>query len=293
MKLISIIGCGEVGSEIITLLLMNPNYSLNIVDPGNISGRLLDLCHVNGIYNNSIHINDHKLLNESDVIIYTAGYCNKQNESRNTVAKKNKELVQAVFKGISPKEDCLIISVSNPVELSALWIDESINSNCKIIGTGTSLDSYRLNYMVKEQLNINDSSFFTPVIGEHGDFMTPIWSVIKDAEKLDQEKILNELKGSAFKIRETEKATKFGIAHTTIHILNSYFNSSRTLIPVSVKINDELKNNSGLKHSIYVSLLCDIGNMKIDISDNFKLNQKEQVNLVQACQHIEEVYINS
>ena len=46
----------------------------------------------------------------------------------------------------------------------------------KVIGSGTSLDTARLRYIVGEKVGINPKSIHTYVIGEHGDSEFVLWS---------------------------------------------------------------------------------------------------------------------
>lgn len=303
MKKISIIGLGEVGAELASLLLSISELSINLIDPANIHGRFLDLAHTIGITNNHCLINDFEFLNQSEIVIYTAGYSNKQGESRNSVAKHNRKLIQQVFSKYLPKQNTTIISITNPVELSAQWIKETCAQHrhlIQVFGTGTSLDTYRLKYILKSNFPQIDK-IDIEVIGEHGDNMIPAWSKCTfDNENisnlsLDMEltKIKEELTQSAFTIRKTEKATKFGIAHTTFQIIKHLLNSTQAKIPLSTEINNSLKEILGLRNNIFLSLSCNISNGSIQPIYELDIDKNEWSDLKTAAHHIENVYFET
>ena len=47
----------------------------------------------------------------------------------------------------------------------------------QVIGSGTSLDTSRLRYMLSEKLNVNPKNIHAYVIGEHGDSEFIPWSL--------------------------------------------------------------------------------------------------------------------
>ncbi|MEQ8924939.1 MAG: hypothetical protein RLO81_03950 [Fulvivirga sp.] len=57
---------------------------------------------------------------------------------------------------IELKPDVIVIASTNPVELVAQWISEYYNHRIKVFGSGTSIDTYRLNYLLgKHGANIS------------------------------------------------------------------------------------------------------------------------------------------
>jgi malate/lactate dehydrogenase len=229
----TIIGFGEVGSLVGALINGRFNNStLNIFDfPEEISGRILDFKHACACNNNTVLVNDKNSSRSADVVLYAAGYCNALGESRYTVAQKNKELIEQIFGDVQFKEDTLVIVVTNPVELASLWVHEALNGKHLVIGTGTSLDMFRLQFILSNFFQCPLDQIETLVLGEHGEKMVPIYSAttvngkalteIVSDEMLKQFTI--ELVNSASMIRKTESATKFGIAETCLKLILAYF----------------------------------------------------------------------
>ena len=84
--------------------------------------------------------------------------------------------------------DGIIISISNPCDIIAEYIQYKLDyPKNKIIGSGTALDSARLQYQLSDQLKINRRSLTAYLLGEHGDSSMIPWSHVTVAgKKLDE-----------------------------------------------------------------------------------------------------------
>lgn len=284
---ITIIGLGEVGSTLCNLLLSRKDTRINVIDPAAIQGRILDLNHAAAIYNNQVVWNEFDETKKADVVFYTAGYSNKANESRNTVAAKNKSLIKDVFSKLELNDDCLIVSVSNPVELTSKWISEVCDN--VVIGTGTSLESYRFKYLLNKEhitpLEISEHM----VVGEHGKRMVPLWNTEINEEMT--KRIEDQVVSSAFDIRQTESATKYGVSHCCVDILNRYYSDEETLLPVSFCIDNALKSTLNIKEDIFLSIPCYLGKQKVTPVYNFSYSSNDLKRLKEAANKIESLYL--
>lgn len=177
----------------------------------------------------------------------------------------------------------MIIVITNPVEPVSFWIKEAIGDRINFIGTGTALDTFRLKFLLQQRFNCHFSEIETAVIGEHGQHMIPLFTstcingkpIMKLTSGTELKMIETELKQSAFQIRETEKATKFGVAETTVFILKALFKEEGTRIPVSMPYVD----SAGRK--LFLSLPVIIN--KVAISPvPFTMNDHEQDDLQKA-----------
>jgi malate/lactate dehydrogenase len=281
----TIIGFGEVGSLVGALINSRFNNStLNIFDfPEEISGRILDFKHACACNNNTVLVNSIQKVEEANYIIYAAGYCNQVGESRYSVAQRNKDLIHEIFSGIKVNPSTTVIAVTNPVEPVSLWIHQILKGNNLVLGTGTSLDTARLVSILSTHFNCQASEIETLVIGEHGDWMIPLFSQTKINGKSildlvsDQElkKIEVELKNSARNIRKTEKATKYGVAEVCLQLIIKTLNQQSSKEIVSVHIPDNLKNEFGIKNDLFVSLPVTLASGGFTY-DHFTMNTKEK-----------------
>lgn len=294
MSIFTIIGFGEVGSLVAALI--NSSYSGITINIINIqtekSGRLLDLEHAAACKNNLITHNQTQLIGQSKIIVYAAGYSNVHGESRNTVAKKNKELALSFFENLEFKIKSTIIVITNPVEPISFWIKDKVGDKCQVVGTGTSLDTFRLKYILSKKFKCQTNEVKTLVIGEHGAHMVPVFSqtfikghalnTMCDSDELKL--ISNELIQSAFQIRETEAATKYGIAETTLFIIQALFSNQETEIPLSVGDTSFLQNFH-LPRPLFISLPVRISSS--GIAPNYlELSTNESKALQQAINSI-------
>jgi malate/lactate dehydrogenase len=292
---IAIIGFGEVGSTLGAILNSNyQNITFNLFDfEEEISGRILDFNHACAVNNNRSIINDKKAIEEADFIIYTAGYSNKVGESRYSVAQKNKTLIAEIFDDLKVKKEAIVIVITNPVEPATLWVHESLKGSCTVVGTGTSLDTFRMKFILSRHFNCSVDEVETMVIGEHGEHMLPLFSLTKikgvNISELLQEaeliSITEELKLSASTIRKTEKATKFGVAETCSFIIKG-FAENKLDLPLSVPIQHQNASFLPKKDKIVLSWPVKWED-NILIPQIIDLNEEEMKHLIASHQSIQ------
>lgn len=300
--LITIIGFGNIGKQIASLLLNHNNITINIIDPdNNIKGAILDMNQANQLYNNQTLVyNDFELFNQSDFIFHCAGASVPKGESRLTTSKLSIEITKAIFKDYQPKKNPFIIVVANPVEIIAT-ITHKITGLPKqnIIGTGTFLDSLRMNFVVKSKLNKNNVDVNSILLGEHGDSVylseqlsqinnRPLNHYFSNDELL---KMLREVKRSAFEIKKTQSATIYGVSHCAVKIFYSLLSPTQHKIPVSTSIPNSLKQFAKDK-STYVSLLANINNIGAFFVEDYLPNEKEAIFLQKSVDIIESYTTN-
>jgi malate/lactate dehydrogenase len=296
----TIIGFGEVGSTVASLI--NTRYEsvfFNILDPSDeISGRILDFSNACAVKRNEVFVNDEKMTDLSDFVIYCAGFCNEVGVSRNQVAHKNYMLVNEIFENVNLKANACVIVVTNPVELVSRWVYEALNKSNLVLGTGTSLDSYRMNDFIAENDDISLLEINSILLGEHGEYLVPIYSISSIKDKLgfkefsDEKKhhFLQEVKQTANQIRKTEKATKYGVSECVIAILRGFINKEDIQISLSVLINEYYKNLFQLEDNIFISLPCSFSNKDVKIINLEKLKNEEIEALKQAANHLSKAY---
>lgn len=282
----TIYGFGEVGS--LTAALINSTFSnciFNLIDTHAVkNGKILDFEHAATCRENVVLYNSKETISNSDFIIYTAGHSNIHGESRNSVAAKNKKLVYDLFSKITFAKKTKIIVVTNPVEPVSYWLNDAVKGKAVVIGTGTSLDTFRLKFILSQQFPCKVSAIETSVIGEHGQHMVPIFSETSlDGIKLSkiaapeiQMAIAEELIQSAFKIRETEAVTKYGIAQTCLEIIQSLMAPNERILPVSVALPTSLQKEFSCDLPIFISQPCTLSIEGIKLSGlKYSKNEKE------------------
>lgn len=273
-----IIGCGNVGMAYAYALLNQRTYVNKLVlidlDEERIKGEVMDLNHCLPYAPSKISINVGKYEDCSDarIVVIAAGANQKPGETRTDLIHKNakifKEIVEHVmlsgFNGI-------FLVATNPLDvMTYLTYKYSKLPANQVIGTGTSLDTARLQLIIGKKLCINPKNIQAYVIGEHGDSEFIPWSnaniSLQNIKDFFEEEELNEIeddvRNAAYEIINKKGATYYGIGMALVRITNSILGNENTIIPLSVydEENDvyvglpAIINKEGAQKRIYLKL---------------------------------------
>ena len=143
----------------------------------------------------------------------------------------------------------IALVVSNPLDILTYFFQkETLFLRNKVIGIASSLDSNRFRYILSEELNVKQSQIIDSlVLGEHGDTMVPIFSLVKIDEKklldiinLNQKEIISRKIRDYWKsLRSYKSRSQFGIAKTTYDVIKAIYQNNELKIPASVLLNGE------------------------------------------------------
>lgn len=267
--IVTIIGFGNVGKIIGALLLPYKDYrfTINIIDTDpNVFGAILDLEHGKQLYeNHRVSHNSKELLNTSDFIFHCAGGSVPLGGNRLAVCQSSIEITEAIFKNFKPTKKPFIIVVANPVEIIT-FMTQKITGLPKenVIGTGTFLDSIRMNYVVKKT-DLGITSVDAILLGEHGTtaFLSEQLSTVNGLpfnslfNNDTLEELMMQVKTSAQEIKKTQKATIYGVSYCAMQIFESLLSEHVKKIPVSTFIPFNMSQIIGAT-DISISLLCEI-----------------------------------
>lgn len=300
---ISLIGFGKVGSALALLLLSNKHtIRLNIMDPNPAcEGAFLDLAHGASLYTNKeLHFNREKLFLKADFIYYAAGVPNAHGDSRLSKARQNIQLSKEIFANRHFTQKPFIIVITNPVDVVA----QAVHQFCElppnhIIGTGTFLDQVRLEYYLAELLGINQKDVDALVVGEHGDTQVPVFSQCKiNGQPLKEHKACckelldraqNLTQKAAFKIRETQEGTCYGVSKCAAALLDYLLSNEKHELTLSVKTNEHYRKLLDLDRDIYIGLPISIEKGEISTNDDFIFSDEELLALQKSSKVIAKV----
>ena len=183
--------------------------------------------------------------------------------------------------------DGIIISISNPCDIIAEYIQYKLDyPKNKIIGSGTALDSARLQYQLSDQLKINRRSLTAYLLGEHGDSSMIPWSHVTVAgKKLDEllaekpelykmdpkDVILEKVHREGYVENTTKGCTEFGVTSATAELVRAIYHNEHKVLPVSVYLDGPY----GIKDS-FASVPVKIG--KDGVEDIIELHLTEAEN---------------
>lgn len=273
-----LVGCGNVGMSYAYALLnqrTNVNELVLIdIDKDRVEGEVMDLNHCLAFAPSKIDIKagEYSDCADATLVVIAAGANQKPGETRMDLINKNSKIFKSIVTPIVESGfNGVFLVATNPLDVMTYltWKYSGFETN-KVFGTGTSLDTARLKYLVGSRLNVNPKSVHAYVIGEHGDSEFVPWSNVDIAlqdiegfiEKEELEEIEKEVKNAAYEIINKKGATYYGIGMTLAMITNAILEDENRVITVS---NYDSKNGiymgtpavvgrSGIKQRIYINL---------------------------------------
>ena len=245
-----LIGCGNVGMSYAYALLNQRTYVNKLVlidlNKDRIDGEVMDLNHCLAYAPSKISITNGEYSDCKDarIVVIAAGANQKPGETRMDLIHKNaaifKDIVGKVmdsgFKGI-------FVVATNPLDvMTYLTYKYSGLPASKVIGTGTSLDTARLQLIIGKKLCINPKNIQAYVIGEHGDSEFIPWSnanislqnIKEFFTKKQLDEIEDDVRNAAYEIINRKGATYYGIGMAMVRITNAILGNENIIIPLSV-----------------------------------------------------------
>ena len=125
----------------------------------------------------------------SDIVVITSGIARRPGQTRLDLIQTNAGIIQDIAPQIvAAAPDAIYIIVSNPVDvLTYIFHRVSGIPESRIIGTGTSLDTARLQTELARRFNLTPRNVHAYVYGEHGDSAFIPWSLARIANiSIDQ-----------------------------------------------------------------------------------------------------------
>jgi len=200
---VSIIGAGQTGSTLAFILAQNESADIVVVDRPQsenvVKAKALDILESAPIFNFNVDIKgtaDYSEIQDSDVVVITAGIARKPGMSRDDLIQTNEDIVHLSAQQIAKySPNAIIIVLTNPVDAmtySAL-VASGFSKN-KVLGQSGVLDSARYQTFIAKELDVSVEDVQGLVLGGHGDTMVPLINStqvngIPITELLDQNKI--------------------------------------------------------------------------------------------------------
>lgn len=284
-----IIGCGNVGMSYAYALLNQRTYVNELVlidlNKERITGEVMDLNHCLAFAPSKISIKagDYSDCTDAALVVIAAGANQEVGETRMDLIYKNSKIFKSIIDNVMASGfNGIFLVATNPLDVMTYITYKYSNLPAnKVIGSGTSLDTSRLRYLIGEKLRINPKNVHAYVIGEHGDSEFVPWSNvnvglqnINDYLTHEQEEIIeNNVRNAAYEIINRKGATYYGIGMCLVRITNAILGDENSVITVSAY--DE--NND-----IYMAVPCVLNKNGIERKIYVKLNEEETYKL-QNC----------
>ena len=244
---VTIVGLGNTGRSILNNLLNHKSHRLeiNIIDPSaDVAGSVMDLSHTSAVdKRHSVVVNDQKRFNQAQYVFYAAGKAIPIGNDRNYNLAVNQEIAFDVFRDFSPVGKPLVIVLTNPNDVITHLLHHILEGRCaQVVGTGTFIDTLRLEWLIAQLMAIDTTDVSAWIIGEHGDNMVPILShtLVQGRPVRDELKkewirdLIYETRRAAHRIKETQGASYFAAAKCATFVMESHLVSNGQMIPLSM-----------------------------------------------------------
>lgn len=181
---IVLIGTGMVGMSY-AYALLNQNVCDELVlidiDKKRAMGEAMDLSHGLAFSGSNMKISagDYPDCANADIVCICAGVAQKPGESRTDLLLRNTQVFRSIVNPVTESGfNGLFLVATNPVDImTRITCTLSGFNPRRVIGTGTTLDTARLRYLLGRHFGVDPRNMHAYVMGEHGDSEFVPWSL--------------------------------------------------------------------------------------------------------------------
>ena len=263
MGKISVIGAGAVGATIANdLMIQGVASEIVLVDVNQKKaiGEALDIYQGAPFCSPAVvRAGDYPDVEGSDIVIITCGMARKPGMTRLDLAQVNVNILKSVAENVTKyAPNSIYVIVSNPVDvLTYVFHKISGIPENQIIGSGTILDTSRLQSTLAKRFCISPKNVHAHVYGEHGDSQFVPWSLAHiannhvdayrehspDKDRIEWNKDYAEVeefvKKSGAQIIENKGATFYAVAMSVCHICKCINSDAGSALTVSTMMHGE------------------------------------------------------
>lgn len=178
---IALIGGGQIGGVLAQLIALKELGDVVLYDivEDMPQGKTLDISEasrVDGTDAKLIGTNDYKDIEDSDIVIVTAGLPRKPGMSRDDLLTTNANIIKTVAENVKKYAlNAISIIISNPLDAMVTLYQKVTGAPFhKVIGQAGVLDSSRFATFIAWELEVSVKDINAMVLGGHGDTMVPI-----------------------------------------------------------------------------------------------------------------------
>ena len=244
-----IIGCGNVGMAYAYALVNQGSRidELVLIDinKDRIIGEVMDLNHslAYSPIKLKIRVGEYSDCSDARIVVISAGVPQKEGETRMDLINNNSKIFKDIVTKVAETGfDGIFLVATNPLDVMTFltWKYSKFPSN-RVIGSGTTLDTARLQYLIGNKLEINPKDVNAYVIGEHGDSEFVAWSSATIAQQNidkflspeEMNEIGEEVKNAAYDIIKRKGATYYGIGTALVKITKAILDDEELIFTLS------------------------------------------------------------
>lgn len=295
MNKVVIVGCGNVGMAYAYSIVVSgcnvDELVLIDINKDKVIGEAIDLNHAltYAPKNIKVRAGDYADCTNADIVCICAGLAQKANETRRDLLLKNINVFKGIIDEISKTNFAgIYLIATNPLDtLTYATMKLSGFKPSKVFGTGTTLDTARLKYLIGKQLKVNPKEVHAYVLGEHGDSEFASWgnatfagnSCNEYLTKNTMSKINYDVKTSAYEIINKKGNTSYGIGMCLLKITNAILNDQKMVLTVS---------SYSEKNDLYFSKPVIVGKRGVVREIKVKLSEDDQNKMLNSIERLTE-----
>lgn len=305
LKKVALVGTGFVGMSFAYALLNSGECDQLVlidVNKEKAKGEAMDLNH--GLpfakRNMLIFAGEYSDCHDADIVVIAAGVGQRDGEDRISLLNRNYEVFKSIINPIVESGfDGIFLVATNPVDImTKITLELSGFNPSRVIGSGTTLDTARLRYLLGDYFSIDPRNVHAYVIGEHGDSEIVPWSQAYVTTKKvydiidssngrfsfeELNKISKNVTGAAMEIIRAKQATYYGIGMSLVRIVRAIFGDEKSALTVSVMLNGQY----GIT-DVYAGLPAIIGRNGIEDIIVLDLKENERTAFINSCNFLKE-----
>lgn len=246
---IVIVGCGNVGMSYAYTLINQRTKVTDLIlidiNQDKTRGEAMDLNHGLAFAPSKIKIRvgDYNDCADAQIVCLCAGANQAPGESRLDLVQKNYDIFKGIIQSVvNSGFKGLFLIATNPVDIMTYFTFKiSGFPSSKVIGTGTTLDTARLRFLISERLKINSKNIHGYILGEHGDSEFPSWSnssvgaveIPRFLSRGELDIMTDKVRSAAQEIIKAKGATYYGIGMVLARLTNAILDDENSIFTVS------------------------------------------------------------
>ncbi len=300
MTKITVVGAGFVGATTVQRIAEKELGDVVMTDiiedmPQGKAMDLMESAPIIGFDVNVIGTNDYKDMQDSDVVVITAGIARKPGMSRDDLVKANSNIVSEVSENINKyAPDSIVIVVTNPLDIMTyVALMKTGFHPGRVIGMSGVLDSARFATFVAMELGCSVKNVDAMVLGGHGDLMIPLprhttVSGIPITELMDEAAIdrlvQRTINGGAEIVELLKTGSAFYAPSVAITLMvESIIRDQKRILPAAAYMYGQYGHEE-----IYLGVPVKLGRMGVEAVIELDLTEPEQEMLARSAEAVKE-----
>ena len=299
---ISVIGAGNVGATLVQRLAeaeLSKHVCVVDILEGIPQGKGLDILESGPVYGYDTRVvgsNTYDVIEDSDIVVITAGIARKPGMSRDDLIATNAKIVTDVCNNVKKyAPNSMVIVVSNPLDaMCHVALEVTGFPHERVFGMAGVLDTARYKTFIAEALNVSVEDIQGFVLGGHGDTMVPLprYTTIAGiplSDFMDQatiDKIVDRARNGGAEIVGYLKTGSafYAPSASVVEMIESIVKDKNKILPCAVYLTGQY----GIK-DLYVGVPVKLGKRGIEQVIEIKLTDAEKQQLRKSADAVQEL----